>query len=122
MKNSPTYRFLVTPYEEDGQSGYLVELPDYPGCFAQGKTFEEAMDNIHLRYEEWSKAAKSLRNKSKMDLKVGEKNIRDNRNQMIQTFNIQVPRTLYVKLFKRAQLSKRSLSGFITMSLHELLK
>lgn len=37
------YKTIFTPEEE---GGYSVSVPDLPGCFSQGKTFEEAKDNI----------------------------------------------------------------------------
>ena len=37
------YNAIFTP-EESG--GYSVSVPDLPGCFSQGDTFEEAKKNI----------------------------------------------------------------------------
>jgi predicted RNase H-like HicB family nuclease len=36
------YTAVVAP----GDEAYAVELPALPGCFTQGKTFEEAVDRI----------------------------------------------------------------------------
>jgi len=36
------YNALFTPEEE---GGYSVSVPDLPGCFSQGDTFEEAKKN-----------------------------------------------------------------------------
>ena len=41
---------------------------------------------------------------------------------MVQTFSIQVPRTLYVKLSQKAQATGRTLAGYVTMALHDLIK
>lgn len=39
-------RFLALfTYDEECQ-GYVVEVPELPGCLSQGKTFEEAAANI----------------------------------------------------------------------------
>jgi antitoxin HicB len=35
--------------EEDG--GYSVHVPDLPGCYSQGETFEEAKENIREAIE-----------------------------------------------------------------------
>lgn len=121
MNRNPSYRFMVTPFEEEGQAGFLVELPDCPGCFARGKTFDEAMQNIQKRYEDWCDAAHSLHIKSRLSGNVGEKNQENNRNQMIQNFSIQVPRKLYVKLSLKAASAGRTLNGFVAMALNELL-
>ena len=122
MSDLPSYRFLVTPFEEGEDRGYLVELPDCPGCFAKGETLQEALENIHLRYEEWCQASKSLRAKQRLSGAVGVRNAQEHRNQMVQTFSIQVPRTLYVKLCQRAQATGRTLAGYVTMALHDLLR
>ena len=122
MCSLPPYRFLVTPFEEDEDQGFLVELPDCPGCFAKGDTLKEALDNIHKRYEEWCEASKSLRAKQRLSGAVGERNAEEHRNQMVQTFSIQVPRTLYVKLSQKAQATGRTLIGYVTMALHDLLR
>lgn len=42
--------YIVTIYEdEDGM--YVVECPAIPGCISQGKTREEALDNIREAIE-----------------------------------------------------------------------
>ncbi len=35
------------------QEGYSVYCPDLPGCWSQGKTEQEALDNIHDAIEEY---------------------------------------------------------------------
>jgi predicted RNase H-like HicB family nuclease len=37
-----TYLVVIHPAEEDG---YWTEVPALPGCFAQGETVEEAIEN-----------------------------------------------------------------------------
>ncbi len=37
-------RYVVLHQEED--AGYWVECPSLPGCFSQGDTREEALENI----------------------------------------------------------------------------
>ena len=40
-----TYRFqIIVEQDEDGV--YVAECPALPGCYSQGKTFEEALDNV----------------------------------------------------------------------------
>lgn len=39
------YRFTVRPLSEDEGGGYLVEIPDLPGCMSDGETIEEAVAN-----------------------------------------------------------------------------
>ncbi len=35
---------ILIPDLEDG--GYVVEVPSLPGCYSQGETVEEALENI----------------------------------------------------------------------------
>lgn len=42
----PTYRFQVV-IEQDEDGLYVAECPALEGCYTQGKTFEEAVSNIH---------------------------------------------------------------------------
>ncbi|NLX08657.1 MAG: type II toxin-antitoxin system HicB family antitoxin [Chloroflexi bacterium] len=39
----PTRQVILHPAEE---GGYWVEVPSLPGCFSQGETREEALENI----------------------------------------------------------------------------
>lgn len=40
-----TFTVLLRP-EEDGDPGWVVNCPALPGCWSQGETKEEALDNI----------------------------------------------------------------------------
>jgi len=33
-------------FQEEKSGGFSVSVPSLPGCFSQGDTFEEAMNNI----------------------------------------------------------------------------
>ncbi len=38
-------KFQVIVTYDDEYKGYVVEVPELPGCFSQGKTIEDAMAN-----------------------------------------------------------------------------
>ena len=40
-----TYRFQVI-IEQDEDGFYVTDVPALPGCHTQGRTFEEALENI----------------------------------------------------------------------------
>jgi len=39
--------FKVVPEEDEEVGGYVVSCPGFPGCFSQGDTTEEALENIN---------------------------------------------------------------------------
>ncbi len=45
---------------EQGEDGYFVaEVPAFPGCLSQGKTYEEALANIKEAIEGWLEVMES---------------------------------------------------------------
>jgi predicted RNase H-like HicB family nuclease len=50
---------LVMWWSED-DSAFLVEVPELPGCMADGATQEEALANVQVVINEWIETAKSL--------------------------------------------------------------
>jgi predicted RNase H-like HicB family nuclease len=43
---------------EDG--AFIVEVPELPGCTADGSTYKEAVDNAEVVIQEWIDTAKDL--------------------------------------------------------------
>lgn len=39
-------RNFAVVFEQEKDGGYSVSVPSLPGCFSQGDTFEEALENI----------------------------------------------------------------------------
>ena len=50
---------LVVYWSED-DAAYLVEVPELPGCMADGSTYKEAVQNVLVVIEEWIETAKEL--------------------------------------------------------------
>ena len=63
-------KFLVV-IERDEDGMYIVECPTVPGCVSQGKTEEEAIDNI----KEAIKACLEVRAEQGMPLTINVKEI-----------------------------------------------
>jgi predicted RNase H-like HicB family nuclease len=51
-----TYRVVLRHSEE----GYSVSCPGLPGCWSQGATEEEALENIRIAIREYAEAAEEL--------------------------------------------------------------
>jgi antitoxin HicB len=50
------YSFEVQPLSEDDGGGYLVTLPDLPGCMADGETAAEAIREARDAFQAWMQA------------------------------------------------------------------
>ncbi|MFQ5432288.1 MAG: type II toxin-antitoxin system HicB family antitoxin [Nitrospinota bacterium] len=54
------YKYEVVIYWSKEDSFYIAEVPELPGCMADGKTYEEALKNAQIVVGEWLETAKSL--------------------------------------------------------------
>ena len=50
------YEIIIYWSEEDG--AYLAEVPELPGCMADGQTYQEALTNVERVIQEWIETAK----------------------------------------------------------------
>jgi predicted RNase H-like HicB family nuclease len=44
---------IVFQFEEADEGGYVVSMPDLPGCVSEGDTFEEALEMIKDAMSGW---------------------------------------------------------------------
>ncbi len=54
------YKYEVIVYWSEEDEAYIVEVPELPGCMADGATYEEALKNAQVAISEWIETAKSL--------------------------------------------------------------
>ena len=50
---------LIIYWSGEDQS-FIVDVPELPGCMADGKTYEEAVRNAKIIIEEWIEVANEL--------------------------------------------------------------
>ena len=54
------YRINIQPLSEEDGGGYLVRVPELPGCMADGETMEEAIQDATGAIAEWIAAAEAM--------------------------------------------------------------
>ena len=52
------YEIIIYWSEDDGS--YIAEVPELPGCVADGKTYQDALTNAEQIIREWIATAKEL--------------------------------------------------------------
>lgn len=52
------YEMIIYWSEEDG--AFIVEVPELPGCMADGPNYREAVANAEVVVEEWLATAREL--------------------------------------------------------------
>jgi predicted RNase H-like HicB family nuclease len=52
------YELII--YWSETDQAFLVEVPELPGCMADGETYQEAVQNTEIIIQEWIETAQSL--------------------------------------------------------------
>ena len=52
------YELII--YWSDQDQSFVVEVPELPGCMADGETYEDAVRNAKRVIEEWIETAREL--------------------------------------------------------------
>lgn len=52
------YEIILYWSEEDGS--FIAQVPELPGCAADGATYSEALSNVEIVISEWIETAKEL--------------------------------------------------------------
>jgi len=59
MTNNLKYEIIIYWSEED--QSYIAEVPELPGCAADGKNYKQALANVEVIIREWIETAKELK-------------------------------------------------------------
>ncbi len=54
----PKYEVII--YWSDEDQAFIAEVPELPGCAADGRTYQEALANVEVIIREWLETAKEL--------------------------------------------------------------
>jgi len=53
-------RYEVILYWSAKDQAYIAEVPELPGCMADGATYQEALANVEVIIDEWIETAREL--------------------------------------------------------------
>lgn len=53
-------RYELIIYWSESDNCFLVEVPELPGCMADGQTYQDAVTNVEVVIKEWIETATEL--------------------------------------------------------------
>jgi antitoxin HicB len=99
---------LVRDQDEEGNSGWVAEVEELPGCISQGATAEEALTNVRNAMVGWLSVA------LEEGLSIPDPRARSNYSGR---FIVRVPQSLHAELARAAEREGVSLNQFVTNAL-----
>lgn len=104
MLNHLPYPAIIRPLTKDEGSGYLVEFPDIPGCYADGETPEEAIIAAEDALASWLKTAEDF----------GDSIPKPAKETFSGQWRLRIPKSLHAELVYRAKYEGVSLNTLVT--------
>ena len=52
--------YQINIYWSEEDETYLAEVPELPGCMADGETYQAALENVQIIMQEWIDTAREL--------------------------------------------------------------
>jgi len=59
-KRTEMIKYKLIIYYSDMDKSFIVEVPELPGCMADGRTYQDALANAETVIKEWIATAKEL--------------------------------------------------------------
>jgi predicted RNase H-like HicB family nuclease len=53
-------RYEINLYWSEEDQAFIAEVPELPGCAADGETYQEALQNVEIVMQEWIATAQEL--------------------------------------------------------------
>ena len=106
MERATEYAVVVEPLSNEDGGGWLASVPALPGCFGDGETRAEALEDALNAIEEWKDAARALGRDVPGPAALGQ-------------WRQRVPRSLHDKLRRLAESEGVSLNQLVTSLLAE---
>jgi len=60
MRKKTAHKYEIIIYWSEQDNSYIAEVPELPGCMADGKTYAATLKNAEVVISEWIATAKSL--------------------------------------------------------------
>jgi len=54
------WKYEIIIYWSDEDEAYVAEVPELPGCAADGRTYKQALTNAEIVIREWIQTAREL--------------------------------------------------------------
>jgi len=103
-----SYPFEIRPLSKDEGGGYSISFPDLPGCWSDGATPEEAVENGRDALASWLAVAQEFRDELPKPF-----------SSVSGRFVQRVPRSLHVQLIARAKAEGVSLNTLVVSLVSE---
>ena len=52
------FKYEVIIYWSQEDKAFIAEVPELPGCMADGETYQESLENVEIVAREWIETAK----------------------------------------------------------------
>jgi predicted RNase H-like HicB family nuclease len=111
LENKYGYSLIVNQLSEDDGGGWLVEVPELPGCMTDGETLEEALSSIDNAIDSWINTAKE---KGRV---IPKPRLRKNEDEYSGKLMIRIPKKLHKDLSNKSDEEGISLNQLISFYL-----
>ncbi|SHM41905.1 Predicted nuclease of the RNAse H fold, HicB family [Caldanaerovirga acetigignens] len=111
MSENYKYGLKISVLTEEDGGGFFVEVPDLPGCMADGDTLEEAIKNAKEAIESWIEAAKAE------GRPIPEPTFYKDEEDYSGRLTVRIPKKLHKELVEIAQEQGVSLNQLILYAL-----
>jgi len=104
------YTFKLQEMTDEGGKFFFIKVSELDGCMSDGKTTEEAMDNIKEAMKSWIEAALEFGDKIPEPVNVDDYSGK---------FVVRIPKTLHHRLVHEATLEGVSLNQYVAYKLSQ---
>lgn len=105
--NKMGYSLSIIQLNEEDGGGWLIEVPELPGCMSDGETIEEALRNIDEAISEWIDTARSL------GRPIPQPRVKKSDDEYSGKFVVRIPKELHKALTERAEQEGISLNQLV---------